>query len=405
MGATVLYMSMSVDGFIAGPNAGPGNGLGDGGERLHDWLLTGDEHDGSGVPSLVSAGVNGQIVEEFMATGAVVAGRGTFEPAAGWGGDHHDGVSIFVLSRHEPTIDITSWPHVSYVDNVEAAISGHERRRARRTCWCTGPGPLSSRSLRGSSMSLSFMSYLFCSCKGDGYSTTSLPSCSSSNAPGSFREKAVSVTCTTGCTADRHATGERRPGPSRRSATRVKPAPSTNRAGRGKTTPTRSVRVKILPRVLFALYLVTLLWLILFKLSYDIPSILVNYQSRSLNLIPFVGLGETGLSETVSNFVTFVPFGLLLGVTVKDAVLWRLVVVVLVFSMAVETLQFILAIGTSDVTDVLTNTLGGLTGLVLHRLVNKLVRAEILDRIITVVGLILFVALILLRLLVLRVRY
>jgi hypothetical protein len=34
--ATVLYMSMSLDGFIAGPNAGPGNGLGDGGERLHD---------------------------------------------------------------------------------------------------------------------------------------------------------------------------------------------------------------------------------------------------------------------------------------------------------------------------------------------------------------------------------
>ena len=35
--ATVLYMSMSLDGFIAGPNAGSGNGLGDGGERLHEW--------------------------------------------------------------------------------------------------------------------------------------------------------------------------------------------------------------------------------------------------------------------------------------------------------------------------------------------------------------------------------
>ncbi len=37
-----------------------------------------------------------------MATGAVVAGRGTFEPAGGWGGDHHDGVPIFVLTRHKP---------------------------------------------------------------------------------------------------------------------------------------------------------------------------------------------------------------------------------------------------------------------------------------------------------------
>ena len=39
MSATVLYMSMSLDGFIAGPNEGPGNGLGDGGHRLHEWAL------------------------------------------------------------------------------------------------------------------------------------------------------------------------------------------------------------------------------------------------------------------------------------------------------------------------------------------------------------------------------
>jgi dihydrofolate reductase len=123
MSATVLYMSVSIDGFIAGPNVGPGNGLGDGGERLHDWVLTGAEHDGSGVPATVSDGINGQIVREFMATGAVVAGRGTFEPAGGWGGDHHDGVPIFIFSRHQPGIDITSWPLVTYVDNVEVAIS------------------------------------------------------------------------------------------------------------------------------------------------------------------------------------------------------------------------------------------------------------------------------------------
>ena len=49
-----------------------------------------------------SGGVNGQVVDEFMATGAVVAGRGTFEPAGGWGGDHHDGVPIFILTRRDP---------------------------------------------------------------------------------------------------------------------------------------------------------------------------------------------------------------------------------------------------------------------------------------------------------------
>ena len=38
MSRSVLYMSMSLDGFIAGPDDGPGQGLGAGGERLHDWL-------------------------------------------------------------------------------------------------------------------------------------------------------------------------------------------------------------------------------------------------------------------------------------------------------------------------------------------------------------------------------
>jgi len=153
------------------------------------------------------------------------------------------------------------------------------------------------------------------------------------------------------------------------------------------------------------LYLLTLLWLTLFKLSYDIPSILANFQTRSLNLIPFVTYGQTGISETVSNFVTFIPFGLLLSLNFKKAALRRLLIVVFGFSVAVEALQFILAIGTTDVTDVVTNTFGGLVGIVLYRLANKIVKAEILDRIIIAVGLTLFVAFILLRLLVFRVRY
>ena len=49
-----------------------------------------------------SGGVNGQVVDEFMSTGAVVAGRRTFEPAGGWGGDHHDGVPIWSLAATSP---------------------------------------------------------------------------------------------------------------------------------------------------------------------------------------------------------------------------------------------------------------------------------------------------------------
>jgi hypothetical protein len=55
-----------------------------------------------GEASRRSGGVNGRVLDETTATGAVVAGRGSFEPAGGWGGDHHDGVPIFALTRHAP---------------------------------------------------------------------------------------------------------------------------------------------------------------------------------------------------------------------------------------------------------------------------------------------------------------
>jgi hypothetical protein len=80
MSATVLDMSMSLDGFIAGPNETRDHGLGDGGMRLHEWVFACTDAD----PAPQSAnpgGVNGRVFAEVMATGAVVAGRGTVEPA------------------------------------------------------------------------------------------------------------------------------------------------------------------------------------------------------------------------------------------------------------------------------------------------------------------------------------
>jgi dihydrofolate reductase len=70
-----------------------------------------------------SGSVNGTIVDEFLATGATVAGRGTFEPAGGWGGDHHDGVPIFIVSRHEPPPEFAQMPLVTYVDDVTTAMT------------------------------------------------------------------------------------------------------------------------------------------------------------------------------------------------------------------------------------------------------------------------------------------
>jgi dihydrofolate reductase len=136
--ATVLYMSMSLDGFIAGPNEGPENGLGDGGHRLHEWFMTDGDLDLDGLRR--SGGVNGQIVDEFMSTGAVVAGRGTFEPAGGWDGDHHDGVPIFIVARDEPGIDISQWPLVTYVGDVASAMTQAKEAAAGRNVLVHGAG-------------------------------------------------------------------------------------------------------------------------------------------------------------------------------------------------------------------------------------------------------------------------
>jgi dihydrofolate reductase len=135
--ATVLYMSVSLDGFIAGPNEGPDNGLGDGGHRLHEWALTGADGDRDTISG--RAGVNGQVVDEAMATGAVVAGRGTVEPAGFWGGDHHDGVPIFILTRRDSG-EMPQWPLVTYVNDVTSAMTQAKDAAGDRNVLVQGAG-------------------------------------------------------------------------------------------------------------------------------------------------------------------------------------------------------------------------------------------------------------------------
>src|SRR3954469_25138630 len=144
--SSVLYMSMSLDGFIAGPNERMDNGLGDGGERLHEWIFRGGvDVDTDGVEAATAAirragSVNGRIMDEAMSTGAVVAGRGTFEPAGGWRGDHHDGVPIYIVAREEPGIDISEWPLVTYVPDVRVAMARAKEEAGDRDVLVHGAG-------------------------------------------------------------------------------------------------------------------------------------------------------------------------------------------------------------------------------------------------------------------------
>jgi dihydrofolate reductase len=139
MSVTVLYMSTSLDGFVAGPNESTDNGLGDGGERLVEWEMATDEYDSDVQGALRSGGVNGKVIDEFMSTGAVVAGRGTFEPAGGWGGDHHDGVPIFILTRHDAS-ELKQWPLVTYMSDVKDAMSRAKDAAGEKNVLVHGAG-------------------------------------------------------------------------------------------------------------------------------------------------------------------------------------------------------------------------------------------------------------------------
>jgi len=150
--------------------------------------------------------------------------------------------------------------------------------------------------------------------------------------------------------------------------------------------------MKPLFKIVLVAYLLVLLWLVLFKFSFDLSSVL-DYQRRSLNLVPFADTSEGNMGEAILNFLVFVPLGLLLSANFKQTNFWRKLTFIFLLSLAVETIQFVFAIGITDITDVITNTSGGLLGLLLYSLGNRYVPDKKLDRSIGVAGVLLLVVL------------
>src|SRR6266566_2011115 len=101
MSKIIAGITTSVDGYITGPDDGPGCGLGVGGERLHYWVFGGPwsyDSPGRGEP----AGQDKAWLERTMAAnGAVIAGRGTYEAAGHWGDKNPWGIPVFVVT-HRP---------------------------------------------------------------------------------------------------------------------------------------------------------------------------------------------------------------------------------------------------------------------------------------------------------------
>ena len=131
MGKVGTGFSTSLDGFIAGPNDGPGNPLGDGGMSLFAWYSAGDTE--YTVPSGgMTLKISPQSAELLRAshekTGALVVGRRHFDLAGGWGGRHPMDVPVFVVTHTVPEewVDEGS-PFTFVTEGVESAV---ERAKA-----------------------------------------------------------------------------------------------------------------------------------------------------------------------------------------------------------------------------------------------------------------------------------
>ena len=136
MGKVATRLTMSLDGFIAGPNDGPGLPLGEGGIRLFEWYSSGDtdyELPGTGMVFKISPQSAELLREVDRRMGAFVTGRRTFDIANGWGGNPPLDVPTFVVTHNVPDEWVYEGsPYTFVTDGVESAIARAKRAAGDR---------------------------------------------------------------------------------------------------------------------------------------------------------------------------------------------------------------------------------------------------------------------------------
>ena len=128
MGKVITSISMSLDGFVAGPNDSPENGLGDGGDALFKWYSSGDTDfpvPGTDMVFKISRASAEFLRPSWLNIGASVAGRRTFDIAHGWGGNPPGGADAphFVVTHTIPQEWVKPGsPFIFVTDGVESAV-------------------------------------------------------------------------------------------------------------------------------------------------------------------------------------------------------------------------------------------------------------------------------------------
>jgi dihydrofolate reductase len=139
MPTVTLEITMSLDGFVAGPNVSIANPMGDGGEKLHDWLF--------GARSAVDAEI---IANMYRTIGAVVLGRRTFDLGEGpWGDEPPFPVPCFVVThRGRPTLIKSGTPMTFVEDGIESALAQAKEAAGDKTVIIMGGASIAQQYIR-----------------------------------------------------------------------------------------------------------------------------------------------------------------------------------------------------------------------------------------------------------------
>ncbi|MBS4761241.1 VanZ family protein [Carnobacteriaceae bacterium zg-ZUI252] len=135
----------------------------------------------------------------------------------------------------------------------------------------------------------------------------------------------------------------------------------------------------LIVRTLFSFYLLVVLMLTVSPVVTSLPFIFNAQFSRMVNMMPFVDIldhRDFAISQVVLNILLTIPFGFFLpGVYKMKKQAWmKTVFATFLFSLTIELTQFILANGRiTDITDILTNTFGGVVGFALYRAIKLFV--------------------------------
>lgn len=132
----------------------------------------------------------------------------------------------------------------------------------------------------------------------------------------------------------------------------------------------KAKRTDTLTFFLFIIYVLVLIWIILFKLHFSLAEM---DRVRNINLIPFEGFAVIGANEFY-NIIFFIPFGIYICMLKNKWSFIIKVIIIFCFSLSFEIFQFIFALGRTDITDLLCNTLGGITGIGIYELLFKIIK-------------------------------